>query len=169
MRNPVNARTRAKRLSAFAVSLVAVTGLSWGAAEGAQAYSSSSYVVSSMPLISSANSSSSWSYGYVQLWYDPVDGRNWSRVVFLLGGADETYARVTREAVSGGLGSAQAYYDDTNGAKAGYDSTGSNILACTASLSTICSYEVYAPNNPAYAEGVVNTANGTQYYAEAGQ
>ncbi len=156
------------RTTAFASALVLATSLSWGAAQSAEAYSSASYVVSSMPLHSSATATASWSYGYVQLWYDPNSGRNWSRVVFLLGGDYETYARVTRDAVSGGLGSATAYYDDTNGSLTGYDSTSSHILACGASLSIICSYEVYAPNNPAYAEGIVET-NGVEYYAEASQ
>lgn len=149
-------------------SLAVAAGISIGAAQSAQAYSSSSYVVSSMPLYSSATQQSSWNYGYVQLWYDPVAGRNWARVVFLLGGATETYAKVTRSAVSGGLGSASAYYDDTNGTKTGYDSTGSYLLACNASLSIACSYEVYAPNNPAAAEGIVETS-GVEYIATASQ
>ena len=159
-------RRRAAALAAATLALTA--GLTWGAAQSAEAYSSDSYVVSSAPLYSSATEESSWNYGYVQLWYDPDAGRNWARVVFLLGGASETYARVTREAVSGGTGSASAYYDDINGSKTGYDSTGSYILACGASLSVICSYEVYAPNNPAYADGVVEQG-GTEYIAEASQ
>ena len=162
-------RPERRRSAALAATVLALaTGLTWGAAQSAEAYSADSYVVSSMPLYSSATATSSWNYGYVQLWYDPDAGRNWSRVVFLLGGASETYARVTREAVSGGTGSASAYYDDTNGSKAGYDSTGSYILACGASLSVICSYEVSAPNNPAYAEGIVEQGS-TEYYAEASQ
>jgi hypothetical protein len=151
-----------------AAALLFAAGAVWTSTASAAAYSSSSYVVSSRPLLSSATGQALWSYGYVQLWYDPVAGRNWSRVVFLLGGANETYARINRQAVSGGLGSATADYDDNNGSKAGYDSTGSYLLACGASLSVACSYEVYAPNNPATADGIVE-AGGVEYLAEAGQ
>jgi hypothetical protein len=169
----VDAMSNLRSIGRKAALLAATVGMAVGLASPANAvvrpaYSPSSYVVLSMPLINFNTGVASWNYGYVQLWYDPVAGRNWARTVSKLPGTTEVYANDYRQPVNGGLGSANAYVDDTNGSVAGYDSTGSYVSACSASLGAVCSYEIYSPNNNDTADGVV-WANGVYYHATAGQ
>lgn len=101
-------------------------------------------VIVSMPLINAATKVSSWNYGYVQLWYNDCTGDNWGRVVSLVGTAQnvsvDTYNNIPRWT--------------------GFDSCG-EATVCT-------STDIYSPNNPAGAFGVVQIGNAT-YYAESDQ
>jgi len=114
------------------------------------AYSSSSYVVASVPLHNVTTGEAEWSYGYVQLWYDPTTGDNWTRVVSLLSDTTVNCAFIAR---------ANPWLQESGG-------------ACTIQYSTVVgsvylSPEVYSPVSKADAMADV-TANGVNYYGETG-
>lgn len=122
-------------MSAFALTVAPAT-----AAEACRG----PIVIGSMPLISTANGQSSWSWGYVQLWWNDCNQTNYARTVSLLTGTSKVTAEV---------------YNNAGQQREG--------------ASTNTSYQsptILSPNNPAGAFGEVFIGNNnTFYYAETDQ
>lgn len=152
MRHTVSPRSLSRRSlivlawAAALLSALAVTGPAASASTvKAAAPACGSGVVVSMPLTDLSTGYSSWSYGYVQLWYNYCTGYNWGRTVSLLGG--------------------QTYIDSIVYNNVSNDSPWD---VSPSSTPTLTSLSIYSPDNPAGAAGDVLAGN-VLYYAEADQ
>ncbi len=101
-------------------------------------------VLNSLPLISTANGQSSYSWGYVQLWWNDCNGTNYGRTVSLLSGTSKVTNFV-------------------------YNSAGLQEGGASTST-TYQSLPITSPNNPAGTWGDVFIGNSNIfYYAEVDQ
>jgi hypothetical protein len=117
-----------------------------GAPPGAGCTSGSHYVVVSNPLIDKSGHSS-WSYGYVQLWWSDTCQTNWARVVINVTGSWRIQTVVFRFS-----GSPRDVVTDYDGGAGAYQSG-----------------MIYSPDSLACADGDIVTSAGTAYFATASQ
>jgi hypothetical protein len=154
-------RLRKRLTGSLAVVALSAALIAPLAAGSGVAAASSRYVVASVPLRNLSTGEAEWYYGYVQLWYDTGTGRNWARVVSLVGGTTSNYAEVERS--DGAWGAAEwtgAWYG-------GPSSNDYGPPMCGESLGEVCSATVYSPVLTDSAYGDV-FANGVTYQAQTG-
>jgi hypothetical protein len=157
-----------RSLKVAVASTVFSTAITWFSAGNASAAArngalapSSIYVVASVPLTNLSTNTSSWNYGYVQLWYNTATRHNWARVVFLLGNATDVYAELDRS-------DGAAAWADSHGTSGAFtpdnETTG---LACDITATIVCSRWLHSPVLKDSAYGGV-AADGVHYEATTG-